>query len=619
VVRILEEKIITDSILKIEQGFKNLTEKAKSTVKTHNTGLINNLFFIIVYVLIISLSLISCKEPDESGSENPEVTIIDISQNTNWDYMVVGNDMSSFFVNIREDGIPTDLYYKPEIDSDKGFTFLFKDNGLPDRMIYDGYIMYFSNFNGYNFDIAVIYPDGTIEYYPDNTTDTNWDTYDGRSIQGRGVLDKIQTGLSYTSKAIGLGTCVMAFAFPPLVVGCVGTAVSSVASLVANLTLDDDTSGFVDMFLNGAGCISGGILGIPDCINFAIDTYSTIDRTLADYSYNINLGDDTFRDFYSGESAPPPALTGTVTISGTNAVYEMLTANTSNLGGSGNITYNWHRNGNFTTISIGTNKSNYWIEPNDAGSTIFVTVSRSNNSGRVTSSPTYTITEPILDGEVTINGTPQVGQTLTVRTALDGRGVISYQWKRRAVYGTLTNIGTNSPSYTVQTADVGSFIIVDVRRSGYFGAVSSEQTAMVTAAGSGGNENGGNNGNNGSGSGDSGTLVVNNIPMSGLTRGVMVYNSGTLPNTKSEYDNMTNSNNAIGFGFFGDGETSLRLNIPNTTNRFTQTGVFLVSIVGISTNFVNYLDNFLKYTVVTFTNGSATINFNDMRDVDTLP
>ena len=99
----------------------------------------------------------------------------------------------------------------------------------------------------------------------------------------------------------------------------------------------------------------------------------------------------------------------------------------------------------------------------------------------------------------------------------------------------------------------------------------------------------------------------------------MVYNSSTLPNTKNEYDIMTASNNAIGVGAFGDGKTSAQLSIPNINNRFTQSGVFLVTIAGISNNFVNYLENFIKYTVVSFTNGSATINFNNMSDVDTLP
>ncbi|MCL2244589.1 MAG: hypothetical protein FWC03_09020 [Treponema sp.] len=335
--------------------YTNRAENSGKRPGAFNTN--KYLFFIAASLLIISMSLNSCKEPDGSGGGDPEIAIVDISQYTNWDYMVVGEDKSSFFFNIREDGIPTDLYFKPDIESDKGFTFFFKDNGLPDRMIHNGYIMYFSNFNGYNFDIAVIYPNGAINYHRNIQTDTNWDTYDGRSIQGRGVLDKIQTGLSYTSKAIGIGTCVAAFALPPLVVGCVVSAVSSVTSLVVNLTLDDEVSDAVDMVLNGVGCITGGILGIPDCANFAIDMYSAMDKTLDDYNYknNNNMKDDTFRDFYSGGSAPLPALTGTVTISGTAQVGQALIANTGNLAGSGAIYYQWKRHTAYGSATINFN------------------------------------------------------------------------------------------------------------------------------------------------------------------------------------------------------------------------------------------------------------------------
>ncbi|MDR2027904.1 MAG: fibronectin type III domain-containing protein, partial [Treponema sp.] len=81
---------------------------------------------------------------------------------------------------------------------------------------------------------------------------------------------------------------------------------------------------------------------------------------------------------------------------------------------------------------------------------------------------------PALAGTVTINGTIQVGHTLTVDTsALDGDGTISYQWKRGE-----TEIGTES-TYQVLLSDVGSQITVTVTRLGYFGSVTSDPTDTV--------------------------------------------------------------------------------------------------------------------------------------------
>ena len=83
---------------------------------------------------------------------------------------------------------------------------------------------------------------------------------------------------------------------------------------------------------------------------------------------------------------------------------------------------------------------------------------------------------PALTGTVSIRGSAEVGQTLTANTAnLDGSGTISYQWKRGS-----TDIGTNSDTYTVQSADEGSSITVTVTRSGYSGSVTSVPTAAVT-------------------------------------------------------------------------------------------------------------------------------------------
>ena len=99
----------------------------------------------------------------------------------------------------------------------------------------------------------------------------------------------------------------------------------------------------------------------------------------------------------------------------------------------------------------------------------------------LTSSKTITLVgedlKPVLTGSVSITGIVVVGETLAADTgALNGTGAITYQWKR----GT-TNIGTNTNTYIVQTADVGETITVTVTRDGYVGDVTSSPTAAVPA------------------------------------------------------------------------------------------------------------------------------------------
>jgi hypothetical protein len=181
-----------------------------------------------------------------------------------------------------------------------------------------------------------------------------------------------------------------------------------------------------------------------------------------------------------------PPLTGTVTITGTARVASTLTANTANLGGSGTITaYNWKRvSTGGTTTDVGSNSSTYIVVAADAGYTITVSVSRSDNSGFVTSAPTAIVSRPALWGDVSIEGTAKVGQTLVANTSdlggnvLSGSGAISYEWKRVSTDGTTTDVGTGN-AYLVKANDVGYRITVTVTRSGWSGSVSNTTATVI--------------------------------------------------------------------------------------------------------------------------------------------
>ena len=173
-------------------------------------------------------------------------------------------------------------------------------------------------------------------------------------------------------------------------------------------------------------------------------------------------------------SAPTSAVanvnddpTGSVTISGTAAQNETLTAITTTIGdvdGLGDFTYQWKRDGSDIT---GATNSTYTLTNDDVGKKISVTVTYTdggNTPESLTSEPTSAVTN-VNDsptGSVTISGTAAQNQTLTAITTtigdVDGLGDFTYQWKRDG-----SDIsGETSSTYTLVQADVGKKITVTV-------------------------------------------------------------------------------------------------------------------------------------------------------------
>ena len=162
------------------------------------------------------------------------------------------------------------------------------------------------------------------------------------------------------------------------------------------------------------------------------------------------------------------APNGTVTISGSNAQNELLTANTvgiSDLDGIGKIYYTWKRNTLAIPNYYKVEGATYRLSQDDVGCVITVTVDYTdgqNHDESLTSAPTLEITD-VNDppsGEVTITGDMTEGQILNVSNNLidlDGIvGVVSYQWKR----GNAGVIIATGNTYTLTRPDVGSTIIV---------------------------------------------------------------------------------------------------------------------------------------------------------------
>jgi len=85
-----------------------------------------------------------------------------------------------------------------------------------------------------------------------------------------------------------------------------------------------------------------------------------------------------------------------------------------------------------------------------------------------------------LTGTVTINGVPNVNQTLTANTSGTNiqSGTNTFQWMRGTV-----NVGTNSNTYTLAEADEGQNITVTVTNNYYSGTITSNPVLILAAYG----------------------------------------------------------------------------------------------------------------------------------------
>ncbi|MDR2701467.1 MAG: DUF2135 domain-containing protein [Spirochaetaceae bacterium] len=255
--------------------------------RTSREKFFGKMWVLPAFALIVSMFLFSCGEEPGKGGTRPaasHIIAVDVRENTNWDCLVVGEDGSSIVLKVDDSkGIPKTLFLKQDKNSDDGITFFFKDNGLPDKMVANNHIFYFGNFRDYEFDLAVITPEGEIDYYPDMQSETKFTASEGRSAEGQGRLAwsdiDWRTCLDYAGKAIGAGTCVATLAFPPAGVGCAAFIASEFGHFAADKLLDGIPQSAAHGVIDAIGCagvIGGDIGAVLDCISYFGDVADII-------------------------------------------------------------------------------------------------------------------------------------------------------------------------------------------------------------------------------------------------------------------------------------------------------------------------------------------------------
>ena len=166
--------------------------------------------------------------------------------------------------------------------------------------------------------------------------------------------------------------------------------------------------------------------------------------------------------------------TGTPTISGTPQVGETLTADTSGIAdddGLKNVSFSYQWLADDTAIQ-GATKSTYTLIEADEGKTVSVRVSFTDDTGNgetLTSTATDAVaaaTQPNnpATGAPAINGTAQVGETLTADTSgiADTDGLTSVSYSYQWLAGDSDISGATGSAYTLADADEGKTVTVRV-------------------------------------------------------------------------------------------------------------------------------------------------------------
>ena len=137
-----------------------------------------------------------------------------------------------------------------------------------------------------------------------------------------------------------------------------------------------------------------------------------------------------------------PSLEGTVTISGTPKIGQILTVDTAGVTSTiaDNLTYKWYRGGETTPIVGATGSSYTPSEAADVGKAIKVEVSATNQSGVLTSTTTDVVAKADYSGTV---NTPSVGSTTDTQVIADKED--GYE------YGVTLKSATNEPASWTMT------------------------------------------------------------------------------------------------------------------------------------------------------------------------
>ncbi|WKK66350.1 LamG domain-containing protein [Lutimonas zeaxanthinifaciens] len=205
-------------------------------------------------------------------AELPDINIVDLKDDSNWDYCVFGKE-DYFFIKSKGSLPESVLYYSSE--ADKNYSIFFSDDGNIDKVIVDDHIFLLKNPNGNKIDLGVIYPDGNIEVFRDLVTAYDWDN--NQLKNQKKSIQEWSDVIRWTGRIVSGVPCFIS-AWAAVATAGVGTplALWACGNYLLGLTVDilenefEIHNGFTDVVdaygTNAAiGSCSSGVDGFVEC------------------------------------------------------------------------------------------------------------------------------------------------------------------------------------------------------------------------------------------------------------------------------------------------------------------------------------------------------------------
>jgi hypothetical protein len=230
-----------------------------------------------------------------NNSSNTPIYALDISKETDWDYLIVANspEGSSVWFNVNQQtNIPTTMFFKPFKDYDYGCFVKFRDNGLPEIVVLGDTIVVFENFDGTKVDFAVIYPNISIKYFYNIETGVDWNEL--KNFNRKNTTTEGSIAFEHSIKFIGTALSIVGAAaviFNPAGVAGIGiwgaiTIGSAMISVANNYWINNFAVG-------ASSTLAGKVATTIGCLDIR-NTYAQISCISGLASFPFSAASDAF-------------------------------------------------------------------------------------------------------------------------------------------------------------------------------------------------------------------------------------------------------------------------------------------------------------------------------------
>lgn len=260
---------------------------------------------VYVYSLIIAMIMImfagGCKK-DKDSSGPADLTILDVSQESNWSYMAIASNGSNVMVK-AEAGAIKEIFYRPSANF-PGYSIMLNAAGKPEKAVINNNIFLLGNYSMTKVDVAVVMTDGTIKVLreletgvdvnllsaitiTDNSDFQNMMKLVGHSTSmTAGAMAKAAVpanGISLSMEAIGSGSSVLGMV--------TGTEITK--SKVS--ALNESSMGSVSAV---AGCSSADVACIVSSVGTATSIVASSYALIQSQEENVNTAEGVLQGGY---------------------------------------------------------------------------------------------------------------------------------------------------------------------------------------------------------------------------------------------------------------------------------------------------------------------------------